>query len=50
MKTKTHTRQRKAERKFNLDSELKSEFGHVLSNDMLDEEAFLMANDDYYEE
>ena len=43
MKTKSVTRQRHAEREFNIDAELKGEFGDVYSEDILDEEAMCLA-------
>jgi hypothetical protein len=46
MKTKSVTKQRHAEREFNIDAELKGEFRDVLSDDMLDEDALVMAMSD----
>ena len=50
MKTKTKTEQIKKEREFKIESELKSEFGSVYSDDFLDEEAFMLCNCEDYEE
>lgn len=43
MKTKKISKQRKNARKVKIESELKSEFGDVFSEDFLDEEALILA-------
>jgi len=50
MKTKAKTEQIKKAREFKIETELKSEFGSVYCDDFLDEEAFILANCDDYEE
>ena len=52
MKTKKVSKERKQIRKLKVEPELREEFGKILSNDFLDEDAFAMANcdDDYYYE
>ena len=46
MKTKTKTKEIKKARELKIENELKSEFGSVINDDFLDEDAFAMACDE----
>jgi len=46
MKTKTKTKEIKKARELKIENELKSEFGSVINDDFLDEEAFALAGEE----
>jgi hypothetical protein len=50
MKTKKATKQRKQIREFNIESELKGEFGELCSDDILVEEDWVLASIDIDDE